>query len=377
MSRIQRALLAASISAISLSTLTPTLTFAAGSATTVPGEYVVKSGDFLAGIAAKVGVALPQLLSANNLTAKSLILPGEKLIVPAGATAPAAAVASPGQVAGPVGGPLVYTVKNGDFLMGIATLYKVTLADLLAVNKITVKSVINPGRQLALPVNAVAPQATLGPTAPAGVQAAAGITYTVRVNDFLAGIAAAYKVKLPDLLSVNNLKNNSLILPGLKLALPAGAVPPIATSSSKASSKASAAGAAAEVASTAGTVGPAGTVVAFAYAQLGKPYRFFTAGPNTFDCSGLVKAAYAQISIELIHHAASQASYGQAVDIWSESVKPGDLIFTSGNGTGAITHVGIAVDATHWIHAPSPGDVVRLGPIPPKGAIVAARRLIP
>ena len=40
MSRIQRVLLAASISAISLSTLTPTPTFAAGSGTTVPGEYV-------------------------------------------------------------------------------------------------------------------------------------------------------------------------------------------------------------------------------------------------------------------------------------------------------------------------------------------------
>ncbi len=366
-------LLAASLSAISLSTLTlPTTSFAVGSVTAAPGEYVVKAGDFLAGIAAKVGVALPQLLSANNLTAKSLILPGDKLIVPAGAIAPAAPAApaaptTPTAPTGPVTGPLVYTVKSGDFLMGIATLYKVTLADLLAVNKITVKSVINPGRQLALPANAAAPQAAPAPAGPVGAQAAPGITYTVKVNDFLAGIASAYKVKLPDLLSVNHLKANSLILPGLQLALPAGAVQPAAASSK----------AAAEVAAVPGAVGPAATVVAFAYAQLGKPYRFFTAGPNTFDCSGLVKAAYAQIGMELVHHAASQASYGQPVDIWSESVKPGDLIFTSGNGTGAISHVGIAVDATHWIHATSPGDVVRLGPIPPKGAIVAARRLTP
>jgi LysM repeat protein len=331
----------------------------------VAGEYVVKSGDFLAGIAAKVGVALPLLLSANNLTAKSLILPGDKLIVPAGATAPAAA--APAAPSGPVAGPLVYTVKSGDYLMGIATLYKVTLADLLAVNKITVKSVINPGRQLALPATAVAPQVTSASTAAAGGQSAPGITYTVKVNDFLAGIAAAYKVKLPDLLAVNKLKANSLILPGLTLAMPAGAIPPAAP----------AAAAAAEVAAPAGAIGPAGTVVAFAYAQLGKPYRFFTAGPTTFDCSGLVKAAYAQIGIELVHHAASQASYGRAVDIWSEPIKPGDLIFTSGDGTGEITHVGIAVDATHWIHAPSPGDVVRLASIPPKGVLASVRRLVP
>ncbi|MEY2553165.1 MAG: hypothetical protein QOC57_1025, partial [Ilumatobacteraceae bacterium] len=37
----------------------------------------------------------------------------------------------------------------------------------------------------------------------------------------------------------------------------------------------------------------------------------------------------------------------------------------------------IAVDATHWIHAPAPGDVVRLAPIPPKGVLSAVRRLIP
>ena len=252
-------------------------------------------------------------------------------------------------------------MKNGDFLMGIATLYKVTLADLLAVNHLTVKSLITPGRQLALPANAVAPQIAAAPAA-ATTPAATGITYTVKFGDFLAGIAAQFKVKLSDLLAVNKITASSLILPGATLALPAGAVQP--TVAVKSSPDVQAA------------LGPAGTVVAFAYAQLGKPYRFFTAGPNTFDCSGLVKAAYAQIGIEMIHHAASQASYGTAVDFWSEPVKPGDLVFMAPHGAGAITHVGIAVDATHWIHAPAPGDVVRLAPIPAKGIIATVRRLI-
>jgi cell wall-associated NlpC family hydrolase len=261
-----------------------------------------------------------------------------------------------------VAGGLVHTVKSGDFLLGIAALYKVTLADLLAVNKLTAKSVITPGRQLTLPGNAVAlsaaPAVAAGPTV-------STLSYTVQLNDFLAGIASRYKVKLPDLLAVNKLKANSLILPGMKLALPAGAVAPAA---------AVAASPAAEIQSAGG---PAGTVVAFAYAQLGKPYRFFTAGPNTFDCSGLVKAAYGQIGIEMIHHAASQASYGTAVDIWSnQSIKAGDLVFMSTHGDG-INHVGIAVDATHWIHAPAPGDVVRLASIPAKGLLTAVRRIIP
>ena len=350
-------MLVASLSAISLGILTlPTTSFAGGSATVTPTQYVVHSGDFLAGIAAKLGVALPDLLSINHLTKKSLIVPGDQLIVPAGAAAPAPAATA---ATAPVAGAITHTVKNGDFLIGIATSYKVTLADLLAVNKLTVKSVINPGRQLALPANAIAPQAMTPAEATPG---ATGITYTVKSGDFLAGIAAEFKVKLSDLLAVNKITASSLILPGATLALPAGAV--------------QRAVGIADTPEVRAAVGPAGTVVAFAYAQLGKPYRFFTAGPSTFDCSGLVLAAYAQIGIAMIHHAASQASYGTAVDIWNDPIKPGDLVFLAPHGTGEISHVGIAVDATHWIHAPAPGDVVRLGPIPSKGIIAAVRRLI-
>jgi LysM repeat protein len=357
-------LLAVSISAVSLGTLTtalawPTSTFAAGSATAASTQYVVKPGDFLAGIAAKVGVALPDLLSVNNMTTKSLIMPGDTLAVPANAKVPASTASA--QLA-PVAGGIVYTVKLGDFLLGIAMQYKVTLADLLTVNKITIASVINPGQQLALPTNAVASQA-VAPAA-AGGPAVSSLTYTVKFGDFLAGIASSYKVKLPDLLAVNKLNANSLIMPGAKLAMPAGAVAPAPASV-----------ASAEVQSS---LGPVGIVVAYAYAQLGKPYRFFTAGPNTFDCSGLVMAAYSQVGIEMIHHAASQATYGTAVDIWSgDSIAAGDLVFMATHGNGEINHVGIAVDATHWIQAPAPGDVVRLSSIPSKGLIATVRRIIP
>jgi LysM repeat protein len=357
-------LLAASMSAASLGTVTsallpPTSTYASGSVALSPVRYVVKPGDFLAGIAAKVGVTLPVLLSVNNMTSKSLIMPGDTLALPANAKTSTTSATSTSPV--PVAGALVYTVKWGDFLMGIATQYKVTLADLLAVNQITTASVINPGRQLALPANAVAPQAA-APAAATG-PATSALTYTVKFGDFLAGIASNYKVKLTDLLAVNNLKATSLIVPGAKLAMPAGAVQPTAASVASADVRSS--------------VGPAGTVVTYAYAQLGKPYRFFTAGPDTFDCSGLVKAAYSQIGIEMIHHAASQATYGTAVDIWSgDSIRAGDLIFMSTHGSGAINHVGIAVDATHWIQAPAPGDVVRLSSIPAKGLIATVRRII-
>jgi LysM repeat protein len=365
MSRITRVVVAVSLAAASLSTLTlPATTFAAPP-TTVPTEYVVKAGDFLAGIAAKVGVALPQLLTANQMTAKSLILPGQKLVVPVGAITPTPALA-PAAPAAPAPATLTYTVVSGDYLMGIASAYKVTVADLLAANKLTLQSLIVPGRQLALPANAVAPAVVAPVVAAPAAAVPAALTYTVKSGDFLAGIATAYKVKLSDLLSANKMTAKSLIVAGTQLALPAGAVAP-----------APAPAAASSAAAIQSVGGQAGTVVNYAYAQLGKPYRFFSAGPESFDCSGLTKAAYAQIGVELVHQSAAQASYGTAVDIANDTFKPGDLIFMAPHGTGIISHVGIAVDATHWIHSPKPGDVVRLAPIPPRGLLSSVRRLIP
>jgi cell wall-associated NlpC family hydrolase len=374
MSRIQRALLVATLSAVSLSTLTlPIPTFAAGPVTAAPTEYVVKAGDFLAGIAAKVGVALPALLTANHFTKTSLILPGDKLIVPAGAAAPTAIPAAAAAPAvAPAATPIVYTVKAGDFLAAIARSYKVALPDLLATNKFTAKSLITPGMQVTLPANAVDPQAVQPAPAPAAAATPAvaaapaaptssSLTYTVKSGDFLAGIAAKYSVKLTDLLATNKLKATSLILPGATLAMPAGAVQPSVT--------------AAVVASTGG---PADVVVAYASAQLGKPYRFDTAGPDTFDCSGLAMAAYHQIGIDLPHYSAAQAGFGTPVDFLNQPIKAGDLVFLATRSSSpVISHVGIAVDATHWIHAPKPGDVVRMAPIPANGVLAAVRRLIP
>ncbi|HEY5422264.1 MAG TPA: LysM peptidoglycan-binding domain-containing protein, partial [Ilumatobacteraceae bacterium] len=121
------------LSALSLSTLAlPAPAFAAPAAAG-NGTYVVVAGDFLAGIAAKLGVALPQLLAVNNLKAKSVIVPGDKLIVPAGGVLPTATPSA----AAPTAGALTHTVKSGEFLGGIANQHKVTLADLLAVNKLT------------------------------------------------------------------------------------------------------------------------------------------------------------------------------------------------------------------------------------------------
>jgi peptidoglycan DL-endopeptidase CwlO len=102
--------------------------------------------------------------------------------------------------------------------------------------------------------------------------------------------------------------------------------------------------------------GNARVALQYAYAQLGKPYVYGAAGPNSFDCSGLTMMAWQAAGVSLPHNAAAQ--YSQINHVSAANVKPGDLVFMNGLG-----HVGIVVNSTTMIHAPHTGDVVRLAPI--------------
>lgn len=66
-------------------------------------------------------------------------------------------------------------------------------------------------------------------------------------------------------------------------------------------------------------------VVAFAQAQVGKPYVFGAAGPDVFDCSGLTMSAWARAGVQLPHSAAEQ--YGFGTHVGYDQLQPGDLIF--------------------------------------------------
>jgi cell wall-associated NlpC family hydrolase len=71
-------------------------------------------------------------------------------------------------------------------------------------------------------------------------------------------------------------------------------------------------------------------VVSYALAQLGKPYVWGAKGPNAFDCSGLVQAAWAAAGVALDAGTTSQVHDGVAVP-GLDSVQPGDLLFTPGS----------------------------------------------
>jgi peptidoglycan DL-endopeptidase CwlO len=94
-------------------------------------------------------------------------------------------------------------------------------------------------------------------------------------------------------------------------------------------------------------------VVQIAEQYLGYPYVWGAAGPDAFDCSGLVTYVYAQVGISLPHFAAAQWNYGTYVSI--DQLRPGDLVFFA-----ALDHVGIYIGNGEYIEAPHPGGVVQI-----------------
>ena len=99
--------------------------------------------------------------------------------------------------------------------------------------------------------------------------------------------------------------------------------------------------------------GRAETVLRYACAQLGKPYVFGGAGPNSFDCSGLTMMAYKQIGINLSHYVPNQYSASSRVS--RADLQPGDLVFFNHND-----HMGMYVGNGKFIQAPHTGDVVKI-----------------
>lgn len=95
--------------------------------------------------------------------------------------------------------------------------------------------------------------------------------------------------------------------------------------------------------------------VQYALAQLGKPYVWAAAGPDSFDCSGLTMAAWAAAGVALPHHAASQMREGLPVANNLSQATAGDLVLIPGSGGTAAApgHVGMVagyVDAPDGRH---------------------------
>ncbi|KJK58729.1 C40 family peptidase [Saccharothrix sp. ST-888] len=116
---------------------------------------------------------------------------------------------------------------------------------------------------------------------------------------------------------------------------------------------AAAADTAAAAAAAAAASGRAAAAIAFARSQLGKPYAWGATGPDAYDCSGLVQAAWQSAGVSL-----PRTTYAQIVAaprVGRGQLHPGDLVFFY----SGISHVGLYAGNGRMIHAPHPGAPVR------------------
>jgi cell wall-associated NlpC family hydrolase len=111
-----------------------------------------------------------------------------------------------------------------------------------------------------------------------------------------------------------------------------------------------------------GEAGRRAEAVAYAEAQLGKPYVWGGAGPYGFDCSGLVMMAWQAGGVLLAHYTGSQ--WADTFHIGRGQLEPGDLVFSNGFG-----HVQMYVGHGEVIQAPYTGQVVSYAPLPPAAQV--------
>ncbi|MEV5601371.1 C40 family peptidase [Streptomyces sp. NPDC052299] len=114
--------------------------------------------------------------------------------------------------------------------------------------------------------------------------------------------------------------------------------------------------------------GSAASVVAFAQAQVGDAYVSGGTGPNSWDCSGLVQAAFRTVGVDLPRVSQSQSTAGTQVSL--SNLQPGDILYWG--SAGSAYHVGIYVGGGQFVGAQNSSTGVVQRPLDydmPTGAV--------
>lgn len=181
-----------------------------------PFYHTVQAGDSLTGIAAQYGVSWADIVTANKMPDPNALRAGMKLLIPG--YGPAGSTAGEGEgedgavvdAAGVGGGEqATHTVKAGQTLTEIASMYNIPLRQLQSANNIANSSLVKTGQVLVLP----------GMTVQQALDALS-TTHTVGAGESLSGIAKEYGVPMAEIMRANNLSNANLIKPGQVLIIP-------------------------------------------------------------------------------------------------------------------------------------------------------------
>lgn len=318
----------------------------------------VQSGDTLEGIAALYGADVSAILQANSIDNPDSLTLEQELIIPGGKVSPRGLLASrSGQRPAVPLKPSTYVVQPGDSLGAIADRFGISLETMLWANDVEDPNSIQPGFELTvLPVS--------------------GVLYTVKSGDTLIDISARFSVPIDEILMANGIDDPATIVVGDKLLLPGGApikptptpVPPKPTATPTPKPQPAPAPATAKPAAPAPTPSPAPApapapaaqpsnrgqqIVAVAREYLGLPYVWGGTSPSVgFDCTGYVYYVLnKRLGIPTTRDLWGQLNSGKRIS--RQEVQAGDIVFFQNTYQPGLSHVGIALDNSTFIHAAS------------------------
>ncbi|NQZ19873.1 MAG: LysM peptidoglycan-binding domain-containing protein [Bdellovibrionales bacterium] len=161
----------------------------------------IRRGDTLSHIAQRYGTSIQAIREANNLSRRSTLYPGKKLIIPTGRK-----IASRSRSVASTAGEKTYRVRRGDNLYSIAKRFGVTISQIRQRNKLGRRSLLKVGKVLVIPGR--------------GARRARKTHHVVRRGESLLKIAKKYNVTLTQLTKANRMSRRSRLLIGKRLVIP-------------------------------------------------------------------------------------------------------------------------------------------------------------
>jgi len=268
----------------------------------------------------------------------------ESIMAAAGVTS---ARTQPTPLAPPAPVYIVYTVQDGDTVEGLAARYGISASSILWSNlELESADSLVPGQYLRVPTSD-------------------GIIYDVRPGDTLSGIAGRFGVEVQAIIdfSGNNLKSADSIAENQTIFVPNGSMPvpavtPTPVPQPQPESPSTPVPAPLPTPPAVSSSGVAARAVELARSRIGAPYVSGAAGPDGFDCSGLVFWVYSQLGLQAPRSTQQQLAWVAPVEM--SQLQPGDLVFFANtSGSSGISHVGIYVGGGGIVMAVNNGDIVR------------------
>ncbi len=210
-------------------------------ANTQMATYTIQSGDSLTSVAAKYGITVAELATANNMSTDAGLIRGKTLNIPASGTVkPTAKASTPSKTTTQTQTPAPtkptiktqkYTIQSGDTLTGVANKHGMTVAQLAELNNMAVNTGLVQGRTLLVPESKATTSQTkttasttksnaTQPAVAKGNVFKSTENYTVQSGDSLNALARKYGVSVADLAATNNMATNTGLKRGQVIKVP-------------------------------------------------------------------------------------------------------------------------------------------------------------